>query len=165
MVYVQIGAEEQRQAPPLMRPAAPSRESYLGLLEAFESVLRSQKASSERISGTTSPILTDVPMTFRLRKKTLPSGMKQCCGSSLFIGSSCKPRTTGGIPARLAAACLLPFNRRPVTVVGSTKCLRGGGRCSGVSLPVDIGSGMSFPSESSCRIHLVRWRDADFRLR
>ena len=46
MVYVQIGAEEQRQIPPLTRPAAPSRESYLGLLESFESVLRSQKESS-----------------------------------------------------------------------------------------------------------------------
>lgn len=48
MVYVQIGAEEQRQMPPLVRPAAPSRESYLGLLEAFESVLQNQKESSEQ---------------------------------------------------------------------------------------------------------------------
>ncbi|MHB8390375.1 MAG: hypothetical protein ACYDBH_12455, partial [Acidobacteriaceae bacterium] len=33
-VYIQIGSEEQRQEPPLLRPAAPSRESYLELLEA-----------------------------------------------------------------------------------------------------------------------------------
>ena len=42
-MYVQIGSEEQRQEPPLLRPAAPSRESYLGLLEALEAIYRNRK--------------------------------------------------------------------------------------------------------------------------
>jgi hypothetical protein len=46
-VYIQIGAEEQRQEPPLLRPAAPSRESYLALLEAFEGIIRLQREESE----------------------------------------------------------------------------------------------------------------------
>ncbi len=48
MVYVQIGAEEQRQDPPLLRPTSPSRASYLALLEAFEDVLRIQKEHAEQ---------------------------------------------------------------------------------------------------------------------
>src|SRR5882757_8993834 len=47
-IYLQVGAEEQRQEPPLLRPAAPSRESYLGLIEAFENVLRIQREISEQ---------------------------------------------------------------------------------------------------------------------
>ena len=31
--YVQIGVDSQRQEPPLLRPAVPSRESYLAVLE------------------------------------------------------------------------------------------------------------------------------------
>jgi hypothetical protein len=46
-IYLQIGTEEQRQEPPLLRPVAPSRESYLGLLEAFEGILRMQQETSE----------------------------------------------------------------------------------------------------------------------
>jgi hypothetical protein len=46
--YLQIGAEEQRQEPPLLRPVAPSPGSYIGLLEAFEGVLRMQQEASEQ---------------------------------------------------------------------------------------------------------------------
>jgi hypothetical protein len=46
-IYLQIGAEEQRQEPPLLRPVAPSCASYLGLLEAFEDILRMQQEASE----------------------------------------------------------------------------------------------------------------------
>jgi hypothetical protein len=42
-VYIQIGAEEQRQEPPLLRPVAPCRASFLALLEAFAGLLQSQK--------------------------------------------------------------------------------------------------------------------------
>ncbi len=42
-IYLQIGAEEQRQVPPVWRPAAPCRESFLGLVEAFANLLQSQK--------------------------------------------------------------------------------------------------------------------------
>lgn len=42
-IYLQIGAEEQRQIPPLWRPAAPCRESFIALVEAFASLLQSQK--------------------------------------------------------------------------------------------------------------------------
>lgn len=41
--YVQIAAEEERQEPPLLWPAIPSRESYLALLNAFEAVYLSRK--------------------------------------------------------------------------------------------------------------------------
>lgn len=41
--YVQIGAEEDRQEPPLLQPAIPSRASYLGLLDAFEVVYQNRK--------------------------------------------------------------------------------------------------------------------------
>ena len=41
--YVQIGAEEKTQEPPLMRPAVPSRESQLALLDAFEAVYINRK--------------------------------------------------------------------------------------------------------------------------
>jgi hypothetical protein len=42
-IYLQIGAEEQRQVPPVWRPAAPCRESFLGLVGAFQSLLQNQK--------------------------------------------------------------------------------------------------------------------------
>ena len=41
-IYLQIGAEEQRQIAPLWRPAAPCRESFLALVEAFHNLLQSQ---------------------------------------------------------------------------------------------------------------------------
>jgi hypothetical protein len=41
--YVQVGAEEKAQEPPLMRPAVPSRESQLALLDAFEAVYMNRK--------------------------------------------------------------------------------------------------------------------------
>jgi hypothetical protein len=41
--YVQIGTEEGAQEPPLLWPAIPSRESYLGLLDAFEAVYQNRK--------------------------------------------------------------------------------------------------------------------------
>jgi hypothetical protein len=47
-VYIQIGSEEQRQEPPLLRPAVPSRESYLGLLEALEAVYRNRREQFSR---------------------------------------------------------------------------------------------------------------------
>src|SRR6266571_8057484 len=43
MHYVQIGAEEETQEPPLLWPAIPSRESYLALLDSFEAVYLSRK--------------------------------------------------------------------------------------------------------------------------
>lgn len=41
--YVQIGAEEEVQEPPLLWPAIPSREAYIALLDAFEAVYVSRK--------------------------------------------------------------------------------------------------------------------------
>jgi hypothetical protein len=41
--YVQIAAEEERQEPPLLWPAIPSRESYIALLDAFEAVYLNRK--------------------------------------------------------------------------------------------------------------------------
>src|SRR6266704_435567 len=41
--YVQIATEEERQEPPLLWPAIPSRESYLALLDAFEAVYLNRK--------------------------------------------------------------------------------------------------------------------------
>jgi len=42
-LYIQIGAENETQEPPLLWPAIPSRESYLALLESFEAVYLSRK--------------------------------------------------------------------------------------------------------------------------
>ena len=42
-LYIQIGAEDETQEPPLLWPAIPSRESYLALLESFEAVYLSRK--------------------------------------------------------------------------------------------------------------------------
>jgi len=42
-IYLQSGAEEQRQVPPVWRPSAPCRTSYLALVEAFASLLQGQK--------------------------------------------------------------------------------------------------------------------------
>jgi hypothetical protein len=42
--YVQIGSEEERQVPPRLWPAIPSRESSLALLDAFEAVYQKRKA-------------------------------------------------------------------------------------------------------------------------
>jgi hypothetical protein len=49
--YVQIGTEEEVQEPPLLRPAIPSRESYLTLLDAFEAVYhnRTKHASNHAL--------------------------------------------------------------------------------------------------------------------
>src|SRR6266851_10171875 len=41
--YVQIAAEEERQEPPVLWPAIPSRESYLALLDAFETVYQKRR--------------------------------------------------------------------------------------------------------------------------
>jgi hypothetical protein len=42
-LYIQIGAENETQEPPLLWPAIPSRESYLALLDSFEAVYLSRK--------------------------------------------------------------------------------------------------------------------------
>lgn len=44
--YMQIGAEEDRQVPPFQQPAVPSRESYLAVLDAFETVYQ-QRAKKD----------------------------------------------------------------------------------------------------------------------
>src|SRR5882762_1832697 len=46
--YVQIGTEEGSQEPPLLWPAIPSRESYVGLLDAFEAVYQNRKEHASR---------------------------------------------------------------------------------------------------------------------
>src|ERR1700693_1577473 len=46
--YVQIGTEEETQEPPLLRPAIPSRESYLTLLDAFEAVYQNRKKHASK---------------------------------------------------------------------------------------------------------------------
>jgi hypothetical protein len=46
--YVQVGAEEERQAPPILFPAVPSRESFLAALDAFEAVYLQRKARASR---------------------------------------------------------------------------------------------------------------------
>jgi hypothetical protein len=46
--YVQVGAEEERQEPPILFPAVPSRESFLALLDAFEAVYLQRKAKASR---------------------------------------------------------------------------------------------------------------------
>ena len=46
--YVQIGSEEESQEPPLLRPAIPSRESYLALLDAFEAVYQNRKGHASK---------------------------------------------------------------------------------------------------------------------
>jgi hypothetical protein len=46
--YVQIGAEEEAQVPPLLWPAIPSRESYLTLLAAFEAVYQNRKKPASK---------------------------------------------------------------------------------------------------------------------
>jgi hypothetical protein len=43
VLYVQIGAEEETQEPPLLWPAIPSRESYLALLDSFEAIYLTRK--------------------------------------------------------------------------------------------------------------------------
>src|SRR5271157_3974706 len=43
MQYVQIGAEEEIQEPPLLWPAIPSRDSYIALLDAFEAAYLNRK--------------------------------------------------------------------------------------------------------------------------
>jgi hypothetical protein len=46
--YVQVGTEEERLEPPLLRPAVPSRESYLALLNAFEAVYQHRVEPASR---------------------------------------------------------------------------------------------------------------------
>jgi hypothetical protein len=46
--YVQIGTEEEPQEPPLLWPAIPSRESYLRLLDAFETVYQNRKKHASK---------------------------------------------------------------------------------------------------------------------
>src|ERR1700739_1661207 len=42
-LYIQIGAEDETQEPPLLWPSIPSRESYLALLDSFEVAYLSRK--------------------------------------------------------------------------------------------------------------------------
>ena len=46
--YVQIGTEQEAQEPPLLRPAVPSRESYLALLDGFEAVYQNRKSHASK---------------------------------------------------------------------------------------------------------------------
>lgn len=46
--YMLIGTEEESQEPPLLRPAVPSRESYLALLDAFEAVYQNRKEHASK---------------------------------------------------------------------------------------------------------------------
>jgi hypothetical protein len=46
--FVQIACEERCQTPPLFRPAIPCRESYLGLLNAFEAVYQNRKKPASK---------------------------------------------------------------------------------------------------------------------
>jgi hypothetical protein len=43
--FVQAGAEEERQEPPALQPAIPSRASYLALLDAFEDVYEKRQVN------------------------------------------------------------------------------------------------------------------------
>src|SRR5581483_4980670 len=47
-VYMQVGAEEERQAPPLVQPTVPARESYIALLDAFQVVYQHRKDHNSR---------------------------------------------------------------------------------------------------------------------
>lgn len=46
--YVQIGMEQEAQEPPLLWPAIPSRETYLTLLDAFETVYQNRKEQASK---------------------------------------------------------------------------------------------------------------------
>lgn len=46
--YVQIGADNERQEPPLLRPAVPSRQSYLAVLDAFAVVYQNRKTHASQ---------------------------------------------------------------------------------------------------------------------
>jgi len=46
--YVQIGVDNQRHEPPLLRPAVPSRESYLAVLDAFAAVYQNRKTHASQ---------------------------------------------------------------------------------------------------------------------
>lgn len=46
--YVQIGAEEERQEPPFLSVAVPSRASWLALLDAFEAVYQQRQTPASR---------------------------------------------------------------------------------------------------------------------
>jgi hypothetical protein len=46
--YVQIAAEEEKQEPPLLWPAIPSRASYLALLDAFEAVYLNRRSPASK---------------------------------------------------------------------------------------------------------------------
>ena len=59
--YVQIGTEEESQEPPLLRPAIPSRESYLALLDAFEAVYQNRKNTPPNMLGITLAVSTATP--------------------------------------------------------------------------------------------------------
>ncbi len=47
-IYVQIGAEEETQEPPLISPAIPSRGTYIDLLNAFEAVYFNRQNPASR---------------------------------------------------------------------------------------------------------------------
>jgi hypothetical protein len=49
--YIRLGAEQERRDPPL-RPAVPSRESYVGLLEAFRVVYEHRTEAASRYAWT-----------------------------------------------------------------------------------------------------------------
>ena len=46
--YVQIGVDKERQEPPLLRPAVPSRQSYLAVLDAFAAVYQNRKTHASQ---------------------------------------------------------------------------------------------------------------------
>lgn len=46
--YVQIGAEEERQTPPVLRPAIPSRRTFLAVLDAFRAVYQNRAEPDSR---------------------------------------------------------------------------------------------------------------------
>jgi len=54
-LYIQIGAEDEMQGPPLLGPAIPCRESYLALLDSFEAVYLTGKNPGSKTRLVLSP--------------------------------------------------------------------------------------------------------------
>lgn len=46
--YIQIGAEDERQTPPILRPAIPSQRTFLALLDSFEAIYRNRRDANSK---------------------------------------------------------------------------------------------------------------------
>ena len=155
--YVQIGAEEEAQEPPLLWPAIPSRESYLTLLDAFEAVYQNRKKSAWEHAGITSETSAATPRMFGSPMMT-PSEAQAVLKQIAIRKELLKPSEKWQSPGTVGGCFLTAIRDEGVESTRLDQILPPIGRLSGALLPEAIGCGTTasrYDSQAPTRMGLA----------